>query len=223
MRTRFHLLSICLILTLSGVAVAQRGPQPESITGKVKEVKKKGRLKVLVVTTDDGTEMEFPVTPKVQFEVTAKGDAGFVRPGVFLTAKATLTANQLFVRNVRVLLIDKGQRTPTGKITKAQPKPGASVNSFDVSGELLARQMSPDYPDYEVLALKIPGRVPPVMLEKNFSVTVVSQNPESATPDSPVELQVTKLRGDRLNLVSATVTLAEPMKASEVFGDSDEQ
>jgi len=222
MRIRPLLIATCLFCSLSVVAWAQRGPKTETLSGKVKEIQEKGRLSTLVVITDDGQELEFPLTPKVQFEVTAAGDQGFVRPGVYITAEGVLTNEQLFVKDLAVYIVGPGQRIPAGKVVKSQQQANASVNSYGISGTVQGRQSSPDYPDYEQLALKIAGRIPPIMLEKDFQVTVIARTPKLAQPDAPVELQVIPLRGDKFNLVKATVKLGEPLTAAAVFGDGGE-
>jgi hypothetical protein len=222
MSTRLVLIATGLAFTLSTVAHAQRGPQTQTLTGTVKEIQEQGRISTLVVTTDDGQEHEFRLTPKVQFEVTAPGDEGFVRPGVFMSAQGVLTNNQLFIKSLNVYLIGKGQRAPAGRFAKAPAKVGASENTYDISGTIVAKQENPDYPDYEVLAIKAAGRTPPVMLEKGFEVTIVGMTPEMAQPEAPVELEVTPLRGDRFNLVKATVKLSDPLDSATVFAGDDE-
>lgn len=219
---RLVLIAASLAFTLSTVAQAQRGPQTETLTGTVKEIQEQGRVSTLVVTTEDGTEHEFRLTPKVQFEVTAPGDEGFVRPGLFMSAQGVLTNNQLFVKSLNVYLLGKAQRPPAGRFAKAPAKVGASQNTYDISGTIVAKQESPDYPDYEMLAIKAAGRVPPIMLEKGFKVTVVGMTPEMAPPEAPIELEVTPLRGDRFNLVKATVKLSDPLDSATVFADEDE-
>jgi hypothetical protein len=138
MRTPHLLLAVCLMFVFSAVASAQRGPQTQKMSGKLKEIQQKGRAATLVVVTEDGTEHEFPLTPRVDFEVTAPGDAGFVRPGQFLAARGVLTNNTLFIKDLKIHLVGPGQRPPVGRVQKAPAQAGQSENAFDISGAIVA-------------------------------------------------------------------------------------
>src|SRR5262245_20628969 len=89
----------CVLLWRPGLASAQRPePKTETKTGTVVEVQKKGRACTLIVDDSTGQRLEFVITPKVALEVTAPGDAGFLQPGQFLSARGTMSNQKLFVK-----------------------------------------------------------------------------------------------------------------------------
>lgn len=224
MRMLLPLFAVCFACMFSATAFAQRGPQTQTLNTKLKELQQKGRSTTLVVIDDEGKELEFPLTPRTEFEITASGDEGFVRPGAFLSATGVLTNQVIFIKSLNVHLPDKGQRVPPGKVAKAARQAGQSMNAYDVSGSIVGKEESSDYPGYQVLSLRVAGQAPPIMLEKDPKVTVVSTDTELLKDKEgvPVELEVTPLRGDRWNLVKATIKLSEKMDSAKYFGDAPE-
>lgn len=190
-------------------------------SGTVVEIQEKGRGRLLIVEID-GTQHKVPVTPKLDLKIIAAGDQGFVRPGQFLTASATMSNDKLFISAVTVHPQRRGQRPQIGKISKAPAEPGESQLAYDVSGVVLATQPNTDYPDHVDIALKTAGRNPPIMLEPGLSVTVSSGDPEKIPANAVAEFEVTELRGGRINVVGITVRLDQPLTAAEYFGDKPE-
>ncbi|MCA9040470.1 MAG: hypothetical protein KDA65_08995 [Planctomycetaceae bacterium] len=213
-------LGIVLSLMSINAAFAQ-GPMVKTINGTVTEVAEKGRSRTLHVTDDEGNMHEFMLTPKVQVEVRAPADDGFLRPGLFMSSSGVVTNNMLFISKVSVYQFPKGKRPPAGKVAKARAQAGASTNSYDITGEIASLEDVPDYPDYKGLIVKATPRVP-VMLEKNHSVTFVNLDPAALAAEQPIELEVTELRGGKLNLVKAVVELPNAIKAEDVFGTATE-
>lgn len=205
----------CLLLVSSAWAQpqtpAQRGPMTETIKGTLKEIQEKGRSKTLVITDELGGEKEFLLTPKIQFQIEAPGVPGLIVPGRYVSGSGTLTNNQIFVSQINVYFLAPGQKPPAGGVKQSPRMVGASVNGYDLAGVVGETGQSMDYPDYTMVALKVPGRVPPIMLEKNVRVNVISFDTDMAKPGSAVELEVQPLKGDRVNLLKATVTLDEPI------------
>jgi hypothetical protein len=193
----------------------------ETITGRVAEVQKKGRGTTLVVETDAGEKREFPLTPKVQFVISAQGDAGFVVPGQYLAGKGVLTNGKVFLNSLTIQLVRKGQRPPPGKMVKAPAKTGESQNAYLVSGPIVSRETDKDYPDYQVLALKTAGPGAPIMLEKGFQVTVETSDTALVPAGAPIELEGTPLPRDGFNLVKATIRLAEPLDSATIMAAGD--
>jgi len=211
--------SVVLLAVTSQLSAADRREQPtETKTGTIVEIKEKGRGRLLVVEID-GKQQNVPVTPKLDLEVVAAGDKGFVRPGQFLTATATMSNDKLFISSVTIHPQRRGQKPPVGKIAKAPAEEGQSMMAYDVSGLIVATQQNKDYPDHTDVALKTSGQSPPIMLEPNFAVTVSSGDPEKIPANASAEFKVAELRGGRMSILGITVRLDTPLVAAEYFGD----
>lgn len=213
---------VCAAWLAGGGAPAASAQRPEikteTKTATVVEVLEKGRGRTLVVD-DAGERKEYPLTPRISLEVTGRGNAGFVRAGQFLSSKGTLTNNKLFLKEVTIHVAKRGTRLPPGKFAKAPPQEGDSTESYLVSGAIVASQPDKDYPNYQAIALKIGGQVPPIMLEPDCVITVVSNDPDLIPVGAPVDLELAPLRGGRFNLVKATVRVTEELDADKVLGD----
>lgn len=214
-------------LVLAGLipagAWAQRGePMTETRDGTVVEIQEKGRSRTLVVDVG-GEQQEHPLTPKVAYEVSAPGDAGFVEKGRFLSARGTVTNDKLFIQSLSIILVKPRQKSPASGLQKAPMVEGESVNSWDVAGEITASGPDADYPDYTAVDLKIGGRTQRVYLEPGFSVTVKTLDPTliNVPAGSPITLEGT-LRGERFILSGAKVQLSEPLTAAEFFAADKE-
>jgi hypothetical protein len=204
--------------TTDSVAADRREQATETKTGTVVEVQEKGRGRLLVVEID-GKQQNVPVTPKLELKVIAPGDKGFVRPGQFLTASATMSNDKLFISSLTIHPQRRGQKPPVGKITKAPAAVGESQMAYDVAGLIVGTQPNKDFPDHVDVALKTTGQSYPVMLEPNLTVTVSSGDPERIPANAPAEFEVTELRGGRINVAGITVRLETPLTAAEYFGD----
>lgn len=213
-----RLLSVTLLLVsyASDPVIAQQ-VKTETKTGTVKEISTKGRSTTLVFTDSDGTDHQFMLTPRIVFEVHGKGDAGFVSNGQVVKGTGVLTNERLIVNAVSVYLLGPGKKAPPGKYAKSTAVAGSSQNSYDFMGEVIGMKPDEDYPDYQQLAVKIAAKVPPIMLEKEFTVDVVSPSVEMAKAGMPVEFEVVPVRGGKQNLVRATVTVEEGFKSEDVL------
>lgn len=218
--TRCCAIGFCCFLLLATPLSAQGPGQSNSITAKgvVKSTTVKGRSRSVTVTTTEGNEFDVAVTPRMKFEVRAKGDAGFVRPGQMLQAQGVLTNGRLFSNDVEVILLPKGRTAPPGRMEKSARSSGASVNTFDVSGPIIAAQQDTDYPDYLAVALKTIGKPTVLMLGQNFKVAVVSDDMELVKEGMPVELEAVPGPGGRPLFVRLTVALPDPLKSEDVLG-----
>ncbi|REJ89485.1 MAG: hypothetical protein DWQ34_19735 [Planctomycetota bacterium] len=215
---------LCATLVLSSPADAQRSrSKTETRTGKVIEVQEQGRAKKLIVEVD-GEQVEFLINANVKLSVQAPGDTGFVQEGQFVSATGVLSNEQIFIKELTVHLVGRGQKLPAGKIVKAPAQVGESQNAYNLAGPVLGTKPDEDYPDHTVLGLKVAGRAPKIMLEPDYSVTVSSSDASMIPADAPIEMEVAPLRGGRFRLVAATVTLSEPLNSEEVLGSgaSDE-
>lgn len=195
----------------------QQAAEPEPVRGKVVSVGKKGRIPLLTVETDSG-EQEILITPKVDFSITAPGDETFVVPGLYVTGKAVESNKMYFAKEITVHVGQKGR----SGMAKAPAAVGESVNSYLIAGEIAARQQSEEYPEYEVILLKI-GRGQPVFLEKDLEVTVSLNDPEQIPEDAAVELHGRLLKNGTMIVQKATVVLTEPLKAEDVLPKAEEK
>ena len=215
-------MTIVLLLVAAAPASAQRSRQKtETKTGTVVDVQEQGRSKKLIVECE-GEQLEFVLTSKVKLSVQAPGDTGFVQEGQFISATGVLSNEQIFIKQLTVHLVRRGQKLPTGKIVKTPAKAGESVNAYQLTGPVLGTKQDEDYPDHTVLGLKVAGRAPKIMLEPNYTVTVSTSDASMIPADAPIEMEVAPLRGGRFNLVRATVTLSEPLSSEDVLGDGAE-
>lgn len=221
LRDRVHCAPLaCALFLLPGAAAAQRPePKPETRSGTVVEVQKKGRARTLVVDDSTGERLEFVITPKVALEVTAPGDSGFVRPGQFLSARGTMSNQKLFIKELTIGIVKpRTRQTAVGSFAKAPAMTGESTESYLLSGSIVGAQPDPDYKDYLLVGLNIRGAVPPIMLEPGFTVTVSSTDPDLIVAGAPVDLELAPLRGGKFTLVKATVKLPEPLSSETLLG-----
>jgi len=210
-------------ISFGAVAQAQREQATPEYKTKIDEVKSKGKIKIMVITDEAGKQHDLTITPKVNFTIRSGGDQGFIRKGLYVQAKGVLTNKTFFIKNIDVFVLPKNKKPPAGRITKAARQSGASTSTYDISGIIVDSAPSEDYEGYVQLALKVSGKNGPIMLEKGFRVNVVQVDPALLEAGQNVTVQATPLRGGRLNLVSATVTLSEPLKSEEVFPAEEEK
>lgn len=190
--------------------------QTQTIRGLLLEIATKGRSRTLVFEDETGEERQLQLTPRIKFEVTAPGDASLIVPGQFVAAEGVLTNKQVFVREVMLIPVRKGQRVPPGRARKLPPKAGRSENAYQVSGAVVSIGPDEDYPQYQRLVLKMSPQAP-VLLEAGFSVTVRTSNPEMAIPGSDVRIEAQQVRG-RLMPTKVTVALSEPVTLEMLTG-----
>lgn len=199
------------------------GQQNESgmttVAATFKEIQTEGRSRTLIVTDDSGNDLEFRLTPRVKLEITAPGDLSLVQEGAYVSAEAVFTNERLFVSKLQVFLADRQTRLPPGKVAKARPRPGISQQTYQISGPVTARGTDPDYQNYERVAIRASGRIPPIMLEPNCTVTVATNNVELVPEGADVQLEGRMVR-DSLNLAKVTIQLSEPLTAA-TLGDGE--
>lgn len=225
--TDVHQLRLCPLLTISlllgTVAAAQaqqRGVEPITKTGTLVEVAQKGRVQTVKYTDEAGEEQSLIINAKVQAYVQAPGDAQFLRPGQFIAAVATESNGQLFTKEVTVVLVGKG-RPPVGRIQKAPPKAGESMNRYQVTGAITAIGADKDYPQYQRVEIQATGPRAPLMIEDGAAITVRSMDFGLATPGTPLELEGTELKNGRFVVSRVAATLEEPISLQEAFGGDD--
>ena len=214
--------AIAMTTALSAPASAYR-PEPDTETksGTIVEIKEKGRGRVLVIEIE-GKQQEVPVTPKLDLQIIASGDAGFVRPGQFLTASALMSNDKLFIQELTIQVLRRGQKPPAGRIAKGPALERGTMIGYDVSGLITAAAPNTEYPDHLDVALKTTGSKAPIMLLPGYTVTVNSGDVEMIPANAPAEIKVAPLRGGRFNVVGITVRLEQPLVAEEFFKEKSD-
>ncbi|WP_437184913.1 hypothetical protein SH668x_002001 [Planctomicrobium sp. SH668] len=210
--TRFNFVVLAvLVFAIPAVAVAQpRNVKTEKWDATIKEVKQKGKSVTLVVDYL-GEEHTFPITAKVTLEIQLTGgtEESLAR-GNFLEAKGLLTNGRVFLDEAKVYILAPNAKVPPSAIANPPVNvDGQSVNLRYISGQIAVRQTSKEYPDYEEMALRAPGTVPPIMFNKGIAVEIVSSNADDIKPGQAVELEVIPGRNDKVTLVRAVVTGGE--------------
>lgn len=178
--------------------------EPQKIPGKVVAHESKGKLTTLTIQKEGGDKQEIPVKPPLAFSVVGKGDVGFFRPGVMVSATAVMSNNQLFAKEYTVHIGSK----PPVKVTR---DPNADT-VYQICGMVTAADE-----DSVTLNFGNQGGVQKVTLEKEaLVITVRSIDPDLAVEGAAVEIEGLTRAGKFLPTV-LTVTLAEPLKAEDVF------
>ncbi len=207
-------IAACLV---AGLTVPQSGEAQVQKNGTFKELRQQGRLTQIVVLDDAGSELEINLTPKVDFQIRAAGDKGFVAPGQILEGEGVLTNERIYISNVTIRYVPPKQRVSArGQIAKAPPRPGRSTNAYLVSGMIEAAQPDTDYPDFTLVGLKA-TRGPLIMLEKDFKVTVVANDPKLIPEGSIVSMEGMELRGGKFNASKLVVNLKTPLKSEDLL------
>lgn len=219
-RTATVALAAMFALTVVDDAAAQKKEVPtETKSGKITEVQGKGRVKTLVIDVDGKSE-NVPVTTKLDLQIIASGDSGFVRPGQFLSATATMSNERLFVKELTIRALRKGQKAPDGEIKQPEAAFGDSKLAYEVSGLITGVQPDADFPNHQLVMLQTAdGSETPVMLEPGYSVTVIGGDPAKIPANADAELTVATLRGGKTSIVGVTVRLEETLQAADYFGD----
>ncbi|MFV0442024.1 MAG: hypothetical protein ACK5Q5_00485 [Planctomycetaceae bacterium] len=169
------------------------------------------------IESTDGETYEVKITPKIEFYVVGKGDAGFIQPGVYINGRGTKSNETIFINKVTAVLLPKGKRAPAGRIQKATVSEGESLQTFDVSGEIVSSGPVPDYPTHTGLELKLPAHKEQVWLEPDFEVEVASTDPAHATSGADVLMIMKPLAGGKLVPVALKVLREGGFDSKEVL------
>lgn len=201
-------------------APGQNPPQPQGpqvVDATIKSVEVKGRVRKLTVTS--GTEdLTIVLTPKIQFEVVAEGDEGFIRAGQVFESQGVMTNKRLFVSDILIRTVPQGRKAPPGRYAKAPEKAGQSQNTYQIVGPIQDIQPDKDYPDYKAVLLKTVPPAGAVLLEKNFVVRVASDDIELVKEGMMVEVEGLPGPGGKFLVSRVSVQLPEPLKSEDVLG-----
>gem|GEM_PF-3334971 len=204
---------IAFVLVCGGVTVlnAQESPNLEAT---VTAVETKGKTTTLTVTdTASGTEYKFQLTPKVELEIVADGDDGFLTEGVMVRATATESNNLYFATTFSVYPQYAGKVLPA-KAVKAPPQPGQSRTALIVTGEIVSLE-DPAEEKYDILQLKVnPKTSLPVYVEPNHKVRVVLTEPSSIKEGQKASV-TGRVAGTKILPSKIVIETGESLKAAE--------
>ncbi|MCA9081830.1 MAG: hypothetical protein KDA58_14810 [Planctomycetaceae bacterium] len=204
-----------------GPNATQNGPMSITAKATIDKITVKGRARTLTITTTEGNEFTIPLSNRVKFEVRAPGDEGFVRAGQMLMAQGVLTNDRLFTKNVEIVLLPKGKKPQPGRMEKSTREVGASVNTYDVSGPIVAAEQDPNYEKYLAVAVRTLGQGAVLMLESGFKVTVVSDDIELIKEGMEAEVEALPGPGGRPVFLRVTVDLPDAMKSADLLGPAE--
>ncbi len=213
---RLPAISVCsgLVFFLCAASSSAQGTaQLPSLTGKVAGVETKGRTTTLTVTDDGGNEHEFALTPKVELEIVAVGDDGFLTEGQMVQIDAVESNESFFGTTFSVYPHYSGRPVPA-KAVKAPPSAGQSQNRHFVSGEIVRLDDKGDG-KYHLLQLKLnPKSQLAVYVEPTHQVRVILTDPSAIKEGQ--EVRVTgRQTGQRLTPTKITIVTGETLKGAE--------
>lgn len=233
-------IALLLISAGTSIAVAQtqqpqrpaqgQAGQPQEpavqkpLKGTISEVIRKGKATTLVILSEAGGEpIKQPITPQIQFAVEAKGDPGFLRERQMVSGTGVMTNNLLFVKDWTVHVGLSARKVKPG-MQKAEREIGASVNTYQIAGQVQSRQQDKDYPEYETVRLNIPQlRNAPVYIEKNATVTVSMTETDRIAEGAKCEFYQTLGPGNRIRILALKVELPEELKSEEFFAAEEKK
>lgn len=201
------------------IAYGQAKSQVQSMTGEVVSLEKKGRTHILRVKNKEGEEKDFTVTPKVKFEVKAKGGLDMLTNGFFVTGTVTKPSDAIIAESLSVYPDLKG-RLPAGKFVKAPMKLGQSKSAYLVSGKITGREDDAQFAGYEALTITLVGRkTARILINKSTRVDVRLTDMSAVEPGAPVTMEGIPFRSGHVNLVSVVVTSQKSVKPEDFQTD----
>lgn len=212
----YSLMIVAVAMNFSVAEIAaQTKSKFETISGEVVSVTKKGRSTVLRVKNDKGEEKDFNLTPKVQFEVKAKGGQDMLADGFFISGLATMPNDSAVAESILVYPDLKG-RPPIGKFVKSPKRIGQSQNAYDFSGVVSGREPDAQFEGFEKLTFVLAGKkTARVLVNKATRVEVRLTDTSNVEPGAKVEMTGIPLRGGNVNLVSVVVNSDKEVKPED--------
>lgn len=192
---------------------AQGANPPPTVPGTITGLETKGRTTLLTFTDEGGNVHEFALTPKVDLEIVATGDDGFLAPGMFIVADAVVSNDYLFASNIKVYPQNTGRVAPA-KAIPAPPIPGRSQNAHIVTGEVVRLDDKGDG-KYDTLQLKLNAKSEmPMYIEPNHKVSVVLTDPSQIEVGQSASV-MGRQAGTRLIAIKITVNTGKSLKGAE--------
>lgn len=189
------------------------GQAPPAISGSITGVETKGRTTTVTFTDEAGNAFEFALNPKIDLEVSATGDLGFLAAGAYVEIEALKSNDYYFGSQFRVFPQFSGRSQPA-KAVKAPPAPGRSMNQYQIDGEIVRFEDKGDE-KYHKLYLKVnPKTEQLVYVETNHKITVILTDP-SAVEEGQTASVVGRVLGTRLIPSKLSIDTKKTLKAEE--------
>lgn len=204
-------LAFCLAIPAATVAwqgsKGKKGPETEKIEGKVTGIEKKGKAATVTIEEDDGQTHEVLLPARLKVAINGKGDADFLRPKVWVSSqKVVMVNNLLFCSRYTV-------HVGTNPPPLLRPEQG-SEEIYHVSGQVVAI-------DDNSVTLNVgnPKQTQKIAFEVGapLDIAVSMADLDLIVEGSEIELEGVS-RGTKFTPQKATVKLAQPLTAAEVFG-----
>lgn len=189
------------------------GQAPPAISGTITGLETKGRTTTVTFTDEGGNAFEFALNPKLDLEVSAAGDLGFLAAGAYVEIEALQSNDYYFGSQFRVFPQFAGRSQPA-KAVKAPPVPGRSMNLYHINGEIVRFEDKGDE-KYHKLYLKVnPKTEQLVYVETNHKITVVLTD-ASAVEEGQAASVVGRVLGTRLIPSKLSIDTKKSLKAEE--------
>jgi len=202
----------CLPLAFVASATAQSKKNAEFIPGTVVSIEKEKtgtNYKMKFKSTADDEELDVKIGPRTQLLVTVKGDAGFLKPNVFVQTRVVLTNNEYYAKDFTVIL---------GGAPAAYVKPDAADKTvFDIAGKVTMT-------DAMGIMVQCGPQPRKVSFEAEKNVTVKIAYPMLIKEGDAAEVEGTIIKSKKtLNAMAVNVTSAEALNSDEYFASLEER
>jgi hypothetical protein len=182
---------------------AQGNKEPEFISGTVASIEKdkSGKNYTMKITrTDNGEELDVTVSLRTVVHVNAKGDDGFLRPGLFVETKATLSQQNLYAEEFTVYV---GQFSPDPHMEPSKDM----KDVVELGGRIVETQN-------DGLMIQAGAQPQKVSYDKQKLINVKISDASLIKEGDEVEVEGPILKAKKtLNATSLQVTQKEPIKS----------
>ncbi len=201
-----------LPLVFCAPASAQSKKNQDFIPGTVVSIEKDktGRnYKMKFKRSDDEEEIDVTIGPRTQLLVSAKGDAGFLKPNVFVQTKVVLTNNEYYAKDFTVIL----GATPPAFV---KPDP-ADKTVFEISGKVTMT-------DTTGMMVQCTAQPRKVSFEAEKNVTVKIADASLIKEGDAAEIDGTIIKAKKtMNAMAVNVTSETDINSDEYFAALEER
>jgi hypothetical protein len=182
---------------------AQGNKEPEFISGTVASIEKdkSGKnYKMKITRTDNGEELDVTVSVRTVVHVNAKGDEGFLRPGMFVETKATVSQQNLFAEEFTVYV---GQFSPDPHMEPSKDM----KDVVEIGGRIVETQN-------DGLMIQAGAQPQKISYDKQKLINVKISDASLIKEGDEVEVEGPILKAKKtLSATSLQVTQKEPIKS----------
>jgi hypothetical protein len=187
---------------INGAPTAQSVEELPKFSGKISEIKTKGKVITLVVNVD-GKPQEVTMTSKIKFSNETPGDLTALKEDVYVETKVNQpTQRSLIALEVKVYSGIKG-KPPTGQITPAPAEFGESKNNLLISGKVSSFSEKSAFEGYRDLNIQAGPKTATIQIpQKGFNIQLVDIDYTKLKVGDNVELQGNMLKNGKLFVVA---------------------